>query len=90
MDRPCGSIQVWNAAAYIFFKPSVKTQADHCIEILRQYLMCTADVTPITSKFVPFKSVPDVDFSTMHVCRDFEGILQWVQENTVKEITEKE
>ena len=40
--------------------------------------MCTADVTPITSNWVPWNAKPIPDFSTLHTCRNFESILEYV------------
>lgn len=48
---------------------------DHCIEMLRINLMCTADVTPITAVIPTWKNSPTPDFSTVHTCRNFNKIL---------------
>lgn len=50
---------------------------DHCIEILRQFVMCHADVGLVAAHWIEGSDHPWPDFNTRKVCRDFEGILQW-------------
>jgi hypothetical protein len=47
--------------------------------MLRQNIMCNADVTPITSNWVPWGPNPYPDFSTLHTCRDFDRIFEYVE-----------
>ncbi|KAK4172810.1 hypothetical protein QBC36DRAFT_196106, partial [Triangularia setosa] len=55
---------------------------DHCIEILRIALMYFADVTPITADLVDWRGgLLTPDFSTLHTCKDFDGIYNYVQDN---------
>ncbi|KAF8907012.1 hypothetical protein CPB84DRAFT_1769237 [Gymnopilus junonius] len=59
-------------------KPEVfRTHLDHCVEILRQNLMCSADVGMITYEWVKGFSEPYPDFNTKHQCRNFDKILEW-------------
>ncbi|KAF1365565.1 hypothetical protein EJ07DRAFT_95628, partial [Lizonia empirigonia] len=50
---------------------------DHCIESIRQSLMCNADVTPMHYEWSDdIKSVvPKI--TVTHTCRDFEEIQKW-------------
>jgi hypothetical protein len=57
---------------------------DHCIEILRIALMCTADVTPIILYVPDWQDNPTPDFNTLHMCRDFGKIVHYVQENAIE------
>jgi hypothetical protein len=57
--------------------------ADHCVDILRQYLMCAADVGLITYHRIGGRRDPMPDFSTMHQCRKFESIVDWVERHKV-------
>ncbi|KAI4179243.1 MAG: hypothetical protein LQ346_007234 [Caloplaca aetnensis] len=67
--------------------PSViKTHQSHCIEMLRQFVMCHADVGLITHHFVKDYPQPYPDFNTWHQCRNFESVLQWAKE---KQLTEE-
>ncbi|KAK1982134.1 hypothetical protein LZ30DRAFT_591290 [Colletotrichum cereale] len=62
--------------------------ADHCIDTLRQALMCTGDITPylVYKKETPY-STSDVpvreDFQAFHKCRNLSKLLKWVTENGV-------
>jgi Mycotoxin biosynthesis protein UstYa len=62
---------------------------EHCIDAIRQTLMCTADVTPLPWNWVEedqeAKAVADV----AHSCRDFERIRDWAIENQVKHFDRK-
>ncbi|CEJ90040.1 hypothetical protein VHEMI05850 [[Torrubiella] hemipterigena] len=75
---------IWGIEHYpeVFASLSARNHVDHCIEILRQYIMCTADVSVVTFKRVLFKSIPEPDFSSTHVCRDFEAIMEFVENRT--------
>lgn len=43
--------------------------------------MCHADVGVFTSNWVTWRDQPWPDFNTQKKCRDFDGILKWVQTN---------
>lgn len=60
---------------------TVRDHLDHCVEILRQNLMCTGDVGLITYDWVAGFSAPYPNFNTQHKCRDFERILTWNEEH---------
>jgi len=59
-----------------------KTHVDHCIEIIRQSLMCSADVGIVTYEWVRGFKVPYPNFNTKHQCRNFDKILAWAYENS--------
>jgi hypothetical protein len=56
---------------------------DHCIDALRQSLMCNADVSPLSFHVAepPPGAVGEIGIfprlSTVHSCRDFDGIRRW-------------
>lgn len=52
------------------------------MDILRQQLMCTVDVG-LLGQIWWGKEYPQAfpDFNTQHVCRDFEAVRQWAEEN---------
>ncbi|KAL8667705.1 MAG: hypothetical protein Q9202_000560 [Teloschistes flavicans] len=64
---------------------TIVTHQAHCIEMLRQFVMCHADVGIITHRWVQGHPRPYPDFNTWHMCRDFEGVLAWTKERAVKE-----
>jgi hypothetical protein len=50
---------------------------EHCVDVLRQQLMCTADPGMVTFRWVEGISGPYPEFKTKHVCRDYEALLGW-------------
>jgi hypothetical protein len=53
---------------------------EHCIDMLRVYIKCKSDVTPITffdNVLLPARKLPMPDFNTLHTCRNFDEIWQW-------------
>jgi hypothetical protein len=52
--------------------------------MLREVLMCSADVTPLTFYDAldnPARKLPMPDFSTLHTCRNFDELLEWNANN---------
>ncbi|KAG2038079.1 hypothetical protein BDR03DRAFT_1091496 [Suillus americanus] len=68
------------------FLPEVfrRIHLDHCIEMLRQNLMCRGDVTMLTYDWAKGTEGPLPNFNTPHRCRNFEKILDWVDEHSPK------
>jgi len=62
----------------------------HCLDILRQQLMCTVDVGVLGQVwFQPDESKPPgafVDFNTMHKCRNFDAIRNWAEKHQLPEV----
>lgn len=56
----------------------VEAHRDHCLEHVRQYIMCHADMAPIPTKY--FKSIDrNYVLSDMpHVCRNFDKLQDWI------------
>ncbi|KAF2224861.1 hypothetical protein BDZ85DRAFT_185069, partial [Elsinoe ampelina] len=50
----------------------------HCIDILRQVLMCNADTGLITFTDVGQDEWPSPRFSTKHTCRNYSAVVEWV------------
>ena len=59
---------------------TVRTHIDHCIEMLRQSIMCQSDLGVLTYNWVEVQENPWPNFNTQHQCRDFEKVLQWGKE----------
>jgi hypothetical protein len=53
---------------------------DHCIEAIRQSLMCNADLTPIPSRYYEALGQNYIDTNRPHVCRNWGSIRSWVNE----------
>ncbi|KAM5475503.1 hypothetical protein MauCBS54593_001194 [Microsporum audouinii] len=57
--------------------------ADHCIDMIRQALSCSADPTLITFKQDgPFDTV-EADFSATHACTNFEKTRDWAKDRAI-------
>ncbi|KAI1296023.1 hypothetical protein F5Y03DRAFT_399033 [Xylaria venustula] len=60
----------------------VREHVDHCINSLRIFLQCKADIVPYlvrTNERLPLGI--DTDFNTQHKCVNFEKIHKWAKEN---------
>jgi len=59
---------------------------DHCIESIRQSLMCSADVTPLP--YVWWSQYGEYFPSTavMHTCRDFDALVDWAKERRAPKV----
>jgi hypothetical protein len=59
----------------------------HCLDIIRQQLMCTVDVGVLGQVWFQPVSADEpeayVDFNTEHVCRNFEAVRQWAEEHQI-------
>ncbi|KAI0871724.1 hypothetical protein GGS24DRAFT_503467 [Hypoxylon argillaceum] len=66
----------------VFDKPiqAQKNHIDHCLEIIRQVIMCSGDTGLITFHWVAGNPVAYPDFNTWHSCRDPEEILALAKE----------
>ncbi|OAL37120.1 hypothetical protein AYO20_03598 [Fonsecaea nubica] len=58
-----------------------REHADHCIDVLRQALMCKSDLGLILFHWVKGIQIPSPDFNTLHQCRDPEAVLSWARAN---------
>lgn len=58
---------------------------EHCLDALRQGVMCASDITPMPWTWVEAdheaKGVADV----AHTCRNFEDIRDWAKQNQAKD-----
>ncbi|KAJ1323543.1 oxidase UstYa family protein [Microdochium nivale] len=56
---------------------------DHCINGLRQYLMCHADVSLNTYNWIEDYKKPWGDWDVQHECRNWDSIYQWSTDHHV-------
>lgn len=56
---------------------------DHCIENLRQDIMCHGDVAIVTYDWAEGIEDPFPNFNVLRRCRNFEKLLDWVDEHRV-------
>ncbi|QLI69052.1 Oxidase ustYa [Metarhizium brunneum] len=78
--------RIWSTETY---KPDDELMGiehlEHCIDALRQSLMCSADVTPIPWKWWEEDHEAKAVAEIAHTCRNFEDIRVWAKENQVKD-----
>ncbi|KAG8404947.1 hypothetical protein J3459_022398 [Metarhizium acridum] len=56
---------------------------DHCIESLRQSVMCHSDTSLITYKWLESKKITEPELEVVHMCRNFDKIQDWASHRTV-------
>jgi len=56
---------------------------NHCIDALRQFVMCQSDVNVFPFRFPFNDGDPWPDYETQHVCRNFDGIKRWAVDHAV-------
>jgi hypothetical protein len=49
--------------------------------------MCHADAGIVTAHWIEQRNRPWPDFNTKHVCKDFNGLLDWTRKNQLPEGT---
>ncbi|KAF1996921.1 hypothetical protein P154DRAFT_607304, partial [Amniculicola lignicola CBS 123094] len=67
-----------------FLQPFGETvnHMDHCIDMLRQRVMCTPDTGLIFSHWVKGHDHKHVNFNTQHRCMNFQNAVDWVKERS--------
>ena len=74
MERHAGNVYRTDGSRPV---PNLYLWPDHCLEMLRQTLMCNADTTLLFFRWVEERDEPWPDFNTIHQCRNFESLLTW-------------
>ncbi|KAF1968281.1 hypothetical protein BU23DRAFT_480704, partial [Bimuria novae-zelandiae CBS 107.79] len=70
-----------HTASKIAEMPAIgEAHLEHCVDVIRQRLICTADTSIVTFRWVKGISGAYPNFHTGHVCVDYEGLLGWVGE----------
>ncbi|KAF2280525.1 uncharacterized protein EI97DRAFT_368898 [Westerdykella ornata] len=69
--------------AFVNSEYVVRYHVTHCMDIIRQQLMCTTDIGMLGQVWYHPEGEPEpipfVDFNTKHRCRDYEAIRQWAE-----------
>jgi hypothetical protein len=63
----------------------LKSWSGHCLDMLRQQLMCTADTGVLGQVWIAGPE-PFVDFNTNHKCRNFEAVRQWAENHQMQDL----
>lgn len=59
------------------------THIFHCIDLLRQSLMCSADLSLVYWEWRPERGHHSPNATTTHICRKWEGIHGWAKEHKI-------
>jgi len=62
---------------YNITEPNVSQHVDHCLESIRQYIMCNADVALLTFDWIPNFHRPWPNFRITHECVNWDSIEEW-------------
>ncbi|KZS89650.1 hypothetical protein SISNIDRAFT_416712, partial [Sistotremastrum niveocremeum HHB9708] len=54
---------------------------DHCVNIIRENIICNADTTPNVFQWSEEKNMIFPHFDSVHMCRNWESITEWVNEH---------
>ncbi|KAK7984725.1 hypothetical protein PG988_002347 [Apiospora saccharicola] len=68
----------WGSRGYGFAPPAVFARhLNHCVDVLRQHLMCHADLEPFVFNWRVGQEKPYADFAVRKTCVDFDYLLDW-------------
>jgi len=82
--------RAWYAEGYDFDRDLMKIEhIDHCIDSIRQSLMCSSDITPIPWAWVEEHQKLEPVATGMHTCRDFDAIREWANHRIIKNFDPK-
>ena len=81
--RPWVSIQVRPDIANIEWWLTRSLGPEHCIEILRQSVMCRGDTTLITFRWGHTVKLPQPDFTLEHTCVDWDSLMGWAGQHAI-------
>jgi hypothetical protein len=69
----------------------VRKHVSHCLDIIRQQLMCTPDTGLLGQVWWDVNNPKSfVDFNTEHKCKNFDAIRQWAEERQLPETVPKD
>jgi hypothetical protein len=60
--------------------------SDHCIEMIRQVLICNADTGLQLHHWVKGNPTPIPNSNTWHKCKNFDSILEWTHDMQIPEL----
>ncbi|KAI9658361.1 MAG: hypothetical protein M1821_002494 [Bathelium mastoideum] len=64
-------------------KETMGEHTEHCIELLRQGVMCRGDPTLITFRWGHTVKLPQPDFTLQHECVDWEYLMEWATGHSI-------
>lgn len=60
---------------------------DHCIDLLRQVIMCHGDISLHTYSWIDDYRVPWPSMQTEHQCRNWDMLMAWSEEHHIQNLT---
>ncbi|GLB00649.1 hypothetical protein AtubIFM57143_009701 [Aspergillus tubingensis] len=73
--------QVVYHSYYHIGKPTTPLHIEHCIDNLRQNIMCKADVSLLTFTWDPTDRAPKPNFVVEHECANWDKVDKWAEEH---------
>ncbi|KAF2161254.1 hypothetical protein M409DRAFT_28293 [Zasmidium cellare ATCC 36951] len=67
----------------------LRKHIDHCIDVLRQNLMCTVDTSLITHRWIDGRPLMQPDFNVKKKCRSFDAMMNWIETHEIKELNRR-
>jgi len=64
--------------------PPPRAHTDHCIDILRQSVMCTIDMNPMGFEWDERRQINLPRLTGAHTCRNFDKIQQWARDHRMQ------
>ncbi|KAF3384130.1 hypothetical protein DPV78_012908 [Talaromyces pinophilus] len=64
-------------------REALQHHTDHCLEVLRMNIQCTADIGLFTLYMVEGDPQAWPELNSRHICRDFDQVREWALENSV-------
>lgn len=58
---------------------------DHCIDSIRQSVMCSSDLAPIVWLWIEENHLAQPVAQVAHTCRDFDVIREWAEDHHIGE-----
>lgn len=59
---------------------------DHCVNILRENILCNADITPNVWQWDESRGVSFPHFDSIHTCRNFDAIRDWAMARKIDRV----
>ncbi|ETS88115.1 hypothetical protein PFICI_01943 [Pestalotiopsis fici W106-1] len=76
--------QLYNDYYQDWHSPSAQLEhVNHCIEYLRQVVMCNADITMQTFDWIDDYRRPWPNFKIQHECKNWDALTDWAKEHSV-------
>ncbi|KAJ0123887.1 hypothetical protein J7T55_012358 [Diaporthe amygdali] len=61
---------------------------EHCVDTLRQGVMCRADVQPRTMRWLDTEPIPGANVTSPHNCNSWEALDDWASQRSIDRIFE--